>query len=247
MRTLPGRISGKGRFDGPLENIRVTGTAVASAFEVNHSGRPVNVHTSYRADVNGLSGDVILQAVEADFLRTRLSVNGSVTGKPGKTVSLRFLGSQARIEDFLSMFTRSDRPALEGPIALRANVDLLPGREPFLRRLLLRGSFAISNARWTRPRTQIKVNSLSARARGDKKQVEERTADRVDQVLSQLRGEVSLKQGLAFLSHLSFRVPGARATGAGTYNLITKRVDLKGTVSMVADVSEASSGFKSLC
>jgi hypothetical protein len=243
---LAGSVNGKGTFQGPLESIRVVGTATASAFEVNRTGRPVDIRTAYRADVNGLSADVILERVDADFLRTRLSVNGCIQGEHGKTVSLEFLGNEAHVEDLLSLFTRSDRPALRGPIRLRANVDLPRGTEPFLRRLLLRGGFDISNARWTRPRTQMKVNSLSARARGDKKQVQDRSAENVDDVLSQLRGDVFLKDGLASLSDVSFRVPGATATGGGTYNLLNKRVDLRGTVSMVADASEATSGFTSI-
>ena len=89
------------------------------------------------------------------------------------------------------------------------------------------------------------VNSLSARARGDKKQVEQRTPDQVDGVLSYLKGQVSLKRGLATLSNVAFQVPGAAATDGGTYDLITKRVDLKGNVSMAADASEAISGWKS--
>jgi hypothetical protein len=40
-------------------------------------------------------------------------------------------------------------------------------------------------------------------------------------------------------------VPGATALGGGTYNLITKAIDLKGTLAMESTVSEASSGFKS--
>jgi hypothetical protein len=242
---LAGSINATGTFHGPVENIRVTGSAVASGFEVNRSGHPLNVRTRYRADVNGQSGDVILQ-VEADFLRTRLLVNGFVTGEHGKTVSVQFLAHEARIEDLLSMFTRSEQPALEGPIQLRAHVDLPSVEGMFLQRLVLRGGFGITDARWARPRTQMKVNSLSARARGDKKQVEDRTADQVDHVVSQLRGEVSLKDGLALLSRVSFRVPGATANGGGTYNLLTKRVALKGTVSMLADASEATSGFKSI-
>jgi hypothetical protein len=181
--------------------------------------------------------------VQADFLRTRLSVSGSVQDK---TVSLQFLGREARVEDLLLLFSRSDPPTLRGPIRLAADVDLPPGDDPFLRRLNLRGDFTISDARWARSRTQMKVNSLSARARGDKEEVEDRSEEDVSQVLSHLRGEVSLRNGLASLSRVMFRVPGATAIGAGTYNLITKRVDMAGTVSMVADASEATSGFKSL-
>jgi AsmA-like C-terminal region len=242
---LAGRIDGEGKFQGPFENIRVTGGAAASQFEVNRSGNPVDLRTTFVATVNGSTGDVVLEDIQADFRETRLSVSGSVAGAHGKVVSVDFLGERARIEDLLSMFTRSEKPALEGPVRLRAHADLPPGDKPFLHKLILQGSFAISNARWARPPTQIKVNSLSARARGDKDQVEERTADRVDPVLSQLKGAVLLKAGLATLSGVSFHVPGATASGGGTYNLLTKRLDLKGTVSMAADASEATSGFKS--
>lgn len=240
---IGGTLNGTGMFRGPLENVRVSGTAVASRFEINHNGHSTDLHTSYRADVNGLSGQVILDAVQADFLGTRLTVNGTITGKHNKAVSLHFIGDCARIEDLLSLFTRSPQPALRGPIDFRADTDLLQGDEPFLHRLLLRGRFRISDARWVRTNTQTKVDGLSARARGDKKKAEELTAE---PVLSQLTGEVSLKQGLALLSGVSFHVPGATATGGGTYNLLTKRVALKGTVSMIADASEAASGFKSV-
>lgn len=240
---LGGTVNGKGRFSGPLENIHVRGTAEASAFEVNHTGHPVVLRTSYRADVNGLSGDVLFEAIGAEFLRTRLTAYGSVAGKQGKTVSAHFKADQARVEDLLSMFTRSDHPALVGAIQFLADADLLSGDEPFLQRLILRGRFGISDARWTKPSTQTKVDGLSARARGDKRKAEEHTAERV---LSQLLGEVSLKDGLASLSGISFHVPGATGTGGGTYNLLTKQVALKGTVSLSADASEAASGFKSV-
>ena len=243
---LAGSIHGEGMFRGVFENIRVTGTATASQFEVNSSGNPVDLRTAFATAVNGMSGDVVLEHIKADFRETHLSVSGSVMGSPGKVVSVDFVGDSARIEDLLAMFTRSEKPALEGPIDLRAHAELPPGDDPFLRRLVLQGSFAINNARWGRPLTRLKVNTLSARARGDKKQVEERTADRVDPVVSQLKGTVSAKNGLATLSGVFFHVPGATATGGGNYNLMSKHVDLKGTVSMAADASEAASGFKSL-
>jgi hypothetical protein len=39
-----------------------------------------------------------------------------------------------------------------------------------------------------------------------------------------------------------YRVPGAVANGGGTFNLITKRVDLGGTVATDATLSEAAGG-----
>lgn len=53
-------------------------------------------------------------------------------------------------------------------------------------------------------------------------------------------------QGVAHLHDCRFAVPGAVATGGGTYDVITKQVNLSGTVEMKATVSEASSGLKAI-
>jgi hypothetical protein len=47
---------------------------------------------------------------------------------------------------------------------------------------------------------------------------------------------------VARLDQVRFRVPGAVANGGGTFNLITKLVDLGGTVATDATLSEAAGG-----
>jgi hypothetical protein len=66
----------------------------------------------------------------------------------------------------------------------------------------------------------------------------------VDQVLSHMEGRVS-RNGVAslFVYYSAYRV--RRATGTGAYNLLTRRINLNGTVSIAADASEATSGFES--
>jgi hypothetical protein len=150
---LAGSIHGQGKFRGPLENVRVTGTATASQFEVNRTGHPVDLKTGFSAAVNGSTGDVLLEKIQANFMDTQLSVSGSVAGAQGRVVSVDFIGDRARVEDLLALLTRSDPAALEGRIRLRAHAELPPGDDPFLRRLVLQGSFAISDARWGQPRT----------------------------------------------------------------------------------------------
>jgi hypothetical protein len=54
-----------------------------------------------------------------------------------------------------------------------------------------------------------------------------------------------MKDGTANFSQLSFTVPGATANMAGTFNLVNKRVDLHGTMSMQAKISQTKSGVKS--
>jgi AsmA-like C-terminal region len=56
---------------------------------------------------------------------------------------------------------------------------------------------------------------------------------------------VSLKDGTATFSSLSFRVPGALARLHGTYNVVNQRIDLRGTLLMQAKLSQATSGVKS--
>jgi hypothetical protein len=157
---------------------------------------------------------------------------------------LQFRSKQARIDDLLHLFTRTPRPALAGPIVLRGVVVAPPGDAPFLRKLRLQGSFEIEGAGFTAPRTQNKVDEFSTRARGE--QVEEEEGKYPDRVQSSLGGKVMLRDGVAQLSEAWFRVPGAIARGSGTYNVITKRVDLKGPLSLDASLSEAAGGIKSI-
>jgi hypothetical protein len=113
---------------------------------------------------------------------------------------------------------------------------ILPAREaPFLRRLLLKGSFGMDDAQF-KPRTQDKMEKLSSRARGQDDDT--RRAD----IESDLRGHVRMRDAVARLDGVRLRVPGAVANGGGTFNLITKRVELRGTVATEATLSEAAGG-----
>lgn len=65
-------------------------------------------------------------------------------------------------------------------------------------------------------------------------------------VVTGLKGDVVLKDGVATFSPVSFGVPGAQADMKGTYSLLNKRVDLRGKMRMLATVSQASTGAKSI-
>jgi hypothetical protein len=143
----------------------------------------------------------------------------------------------------LLLFTQGDKPLLNGPITLRAHAVLPAGEEKFLPRLRIDGEFGIGDATFTRRRTQSKVNELSARARGKDVGEDDPAPERV---VSDLKGRVIMRNGIATLSDISFVVPGATANGGGTYNLLDKRVNLRGKLSMKATASEASSGIKSI-
>ena len=65
-------------------------------------------------------------------------------------------------------------------------------------------------------------------------------------MLSNLKGHVLLNNGVATFSDLSFGIPGALAQMRGTYNLISEKIDLHGTLKTEAEVSKTTHGIKSL-
>ena len=234
---LKGLVQAEGKFQGPLARIDVQGATDSPKFAVKR--HPVHLKTQFRAQVNGSSGDVTLQQVDAQFLRTTLVASGTIEGSKGKTATIDFVGDRARIQDVLLLFTSGDKAALNGPVSLRAHAVLPPGEGEFMRKLRFDATFGIENAKFTKAGTQAKVNELSARSRGQDVGEDEPAPG---SVVSDLKGSVRMRDGVAHLSDVSFAVPGATATGRGQYNLLTKRVDLHGKIRMDATVSEASGG-----
>jgi hypothetical protein len=193
--------------------------------------------------------------VRVHFRHTTIVGAGSVSSKgtnAGKTVVAQLSAKQARIEDLLWMFVADEPVAMTGPILFRAKMQIPPDHREFGRRLQLQGDFGISDAQYPNPQTQRNVDVLSARARGEADQVED-TKDKQGndsydpgRVVSDVKGQVTLKDGIAHLADVSFDVPGADALVSGTYSLLTERVDLSGHMHMVADLSNTTTGVKSL-
>jgi len=99
----------------------------------------------------------------------------------------------------------------------------------------------------TAPRTnaevQVPLNRLSESARGENKKQE---AEDPETVLSNLKGHVSVKNGIATLSNVSFSAPGTLAQIRGTYNLLDKTVNLQGVLRTNGKLSDTTSGFRAL-
>lgn len=84
------------------------------------------------------------------------------------------------------------------------------------------------------------MDELSARSRGD-------TEDSADdpEVASNFRGHFALKDGAMSFQRLSFQVPGAQIALDGTYGLIYEKLDMHGTASLNAKLSQTVTGVKS--
>lgn len=241
---IAGKLSSRGKFEGKLSHIDISGTTDTPDFEVKSGGHPMQLKTEFSAYVDAIHGDTFLKKVEGDFWKTHIVAAGSVVtsanGK-GKTALIDFRANQARIEDLLRLFVNAKRAPMSGAVNLKAHVEIPPGGEDFLRKVRLRGSFGIADGIFTAPQTQQDVNKLSSGARGER----ESTAD-PETVLTDLAGTVNLHQGTATFLDLSFGVPSAAARLHGTFNLINEKIDLRGQLKLDSEISKTENGGKAL-
>jgi len=249
---IAGLLSSSGKFSGVLDHIEVQGSTDTPRFAVTSSSHQVQLRTQFQAEVNGDNGDTLLQQVTATFWKTTVLSNGSVegkTGQPGKTIAIELASKDGRIQDILLLFTQSPRAPMSGLTSFRAKVKIPPGERRFLEKVDLQGDFGINAGTFTSSTTQEGVNHMSEGAlfgeqehhkidKNDKNEEDSGT------VLSDLKGHVLLRDGSARFSNLSFSVPGASAEMQGTYNLITEKIDLHGTLKTQSQPSNATSGVK---
>lgn len=220
------------------------------SFAVASSSHRVQLKTQFHAVINGVNGDTFLQRVSGTFWKTTVWSQGSVAGttaQPGKVASIELEATDGRIQDLLLLFARSERSPMSGNVSFRANVSIAPGKRSFLDRVELQGTFGIDAGTFSQTSTQEGVNHLSVGASRDdnvRKPVEEE--GELETVLSDLKGQVLLRDGTARFSNLSFTVPGALAQMDGTYNLITERIDLHGMLKTDSAPSNTTQGVKSL-
>ncbi len=250
FRGIAGLLSSSGKFSGVLNRIEVHGLTDTPRFTVSSSSHQVQLRTQFSALVNGENGDTFLQKVIATFWKTTVWSEGSVAGKagqPGKTGAVELVAKDGRIQDVLLLFARSERAPMSGTVSFHAKILIPPGRRPFLEKVELDGDFGIDAGSFTKSDTQEGVNHLSQGALSEEDRHKTGTeVDDPETVLSDLKGHVLLRDGTARFSNLSFSVPGALAQLQGTYNLITEKIDLRGTLKTDSEPSNTTHGMKAL-
>jgi hypothetical protein len=252
FRGIAGQLSSSGKFSGTLSRIEVQGVTDSPRFMVTSSSHQVQLRTQFHSVVNGENGDTFLPRVVATFWKTTVWSEGSVAGiagQPGKTASVELTTKDGRIQDLLLLFVRSQRAPLSGAVSFHAKVSIPPGKRPFLEKVQLQGDFGIDAASFTKAETQQGVNHLSKGALGEDNShnaENENNKDDFATVLSDLKGHVLLSDGTAKFSNLSFSVPGAQAQMEGTYNLLTEKIDLHGSLRTDSEPSKTTHGVKTL-
>lgn len=250
---IAGVLSSKGKFAGSLGNLGVEGGADIPNFEVVHSGHALPLRTRFVLSLDATNGDVAINNLTAVRGRTNIAVNGSVVHRDdmhGKFTSLNFTVRDGHIEDLLPIFvTGHEHPSpLAGETNLTAQVTVPPRGKQFLEELELEGDFDISDGHFEKKTTKTRVDKFSAAALGEEKETHEDPppADSTESVPAQLRGHVVLRSTIATMTDVSLSIPGADANMHGTFNVVSQKIDFHGTVRTNADLSQQTSGIKSI-
>lgn len=248
FRGIAGMLSSEDKFQGVLGHIESQGSIEIPDFMVMRSQHAVHLSADFHAFVDGTNGDVQLERVSAAFLNTHVLATGKVAGEPehqGKTTSVDLSVHDGRIQDVLRLFVRGRTPPFSGVTNFRAHVTIPPGKRAFVEKVRLTGDFGIEGGEFAKDSTQKDVDTLSDRARGLKPddQLEDNDAERV---ISNVNGHLELRNATTTFTNASFNIPGALARMNGTYNLETEVVDLHGTLTTEAELSQMTSGFKSV-
>ncbi|MFY9529899.1 MAG: AsmA-like C-terminal region-containing protein [Candidatus Acidiferrales bacterium] len=243
LKGLKGILSSKGTFGGPLDYLKVDGETDTPDFSLRTTDHPVALHTDFSAVVDGTNGDTYLNSVTARFLHTTLAVSGKVVDVnpevKGRTIVLDAFSRDARVEDLIRLAVKTDEPIMTGSARLRTKIDIPEGDSDLIERLKLRGQFGIGDAQFTSPEVQGKIDTLSRKGQGQPKDMD------INSVLSEMRGNFRVSDGIVTFSNLRFGVAGASLNLSGTYNLDSGALDFHGKLMLQAKLSQMTTGAKS--
>ncbi|HJS74271.1 MAG TPA: hypothetical protein VJ921_08300, partial [Vicinamibacteria bacterium] len=249
FKGIAGILRSEGRFDGVLGRIEVSGNTETPDFQLTSVGNPVPLKTEFEAVVDGTNGDTFLTPVDALLGESRFRTSGGVAklpGEKGKTVCVDAENEEGRIEDFLRLAMKSERPFMTGGVRFKSMILIPPGDVDVVEKLVLDGEFAIDSATFPERAVQEKVEKLSDVGTAEKSEAGDAVSSlRQERVLSDIRGGFALSKGVMTLSSLSFTVPGASVTLEGTYALRRQEIDFHGELRLDSKLSDTTTGIKS--
>jgi hypothetical protein len=251
---IGGTLQSRGNFHGNLEHIQAEASTVTPDFSVGR-GTPTPVTTSAQCTINGLSGDVLLDAIDAKFGSTAIHMKGGVVGSP-KTIDVDISVPAGRAEDVLRPFLHAESP-IAGTVWLESHAHVDPAGHgvPFLDRLHVDGFFDVPAESLTNRKTEKELSAFSERARKAQPFKAEPVAgpppgsaaqtDEAD-VLSSLKGKARIEKGNITTQGIEFQIPGSSVDLHGAFRLRDGSVHMVGNLRMQSDVSHAATGFKSI-
>jgi hypothetical protein len=241
IKALSGIMNSKGSFGGPLDYLDVAGWTDIPKFQIRSSKMSVPLHTDYKAVVDGTNGDTILKEVDARFLHSLIVATGEVIRQDephGHLIVVKAVSKGARIEDMLQLAVGNDPPVMNGPMELKADLQIPVGPQDYLDRMKLKGEFSVDSLHFANPDIEKKVATFSNKAQGNPQSDSESTP-------ATLKGTFDMDGGIITFSNLHFQVTGASVDLAGTYGMDDGALDFQGALRMDARLSQTMTGVKS--
>jgi hypothetical protein len=244
---ISGTLDAHGIFKGTLRSMDVEANSEVPNFAIT-DGRPTAVKGSMQAALSGGNGDLEIHAIDLTVGASHIHATGSIKGD-AKATNLDIAVDRGRAEDLMQPFIHDAVP-IAGPVALKSHAYLGPPGNGFMEKLRLTGSFDVPAEKITDKETEKNLSAFSQRAQGKEKPNTgvaangKATTDEKD-VLSSIEGPAEIQNGVVRTSALTFKVAGASAKLAGTFNFDNEAVHLTGNLKMDTSVSHATTGFKS--
>ena len=246
LKGLGGMLSSTGRYEGTLNNITVDGETDTPNFSLDTANHPMPLHTNFHAVVDGTNGDTHLDPVDATLLHSHIVARGDVTSVPGQghNITLDVRVQPGHLEDMLALSVQTEPPVMNGNLVLHTKLHLPPGPDSVTQKLRLTGNFVVTNAHFTDPRVQDKLDQLSLRGQGEPEKAKEDAAHTINaNVASAMRGNFTLDNSRLTITGLHYTVPGADIAMSGTYTLDGNQLDFHGTARLKAKLSQMVSGW----
>src|ERR1700686_3466193 len=184
FKSIAGITSSEGDFKGTFKEMEVEGSSTTPEYEVTSTHHKLPLQPHFSAAVNATNGETILRRVKASFGRDEIDAQGRIGRDPhGKRAAvIDLVCNRGRIEDTFYPFIHSPKSPLTGNVAFQMHIVIPSGQEPFLKKLELKSDFQITDARFTNPQTESRLEKVSERP--DQKQPEEGA-------LGRLKGKVA--------------------------------------------------------
>jgi hypothetical protein len=245
IKGIGGMLSSVGDFQGQLNRIAVAGTTDTPDFSLDTANHPMHLQTTFKAIVDGTTGDTYLDPVNATLHNTPITCKGSVVNIHGQghVIDLDVDIPNGHLEDLLALAVKTRPVYLTGGITTRAKLHIRPGPESVSQKLAVKGAFTLRSMHFTNPQVQDKVDDLSLRAQGRPAEAKPGAPDQS----SQMTGNFNLDRGRIAFDKLDYTLPGAHVQLTGLYSLDGEQFDFHGTVKTEAKVSQmVSSWWKQL-
>lgn len=237
---IAGILDSSGTFSGELSAITAKGEATVPDFRLQQANNPVPLKTTFEVMVDGTNGNTELRPVHAVLGSTAFETSGAVLKHQGqgmRTIALKVKMRQGEVSDLLKL-AMAGHPMLQGKVFLDASIQVPPIAERVKEKLIIDGTFQITDGLFLKSQIRQQLDTLSRRAQGEPKNLE------IEDVMTDLGGKIHLENQNVEFPSLNFSVPGARVALAGTYSMQDGSIYFDGSASLDARISQTITGWK---